>query len=125
MIFDTDVLIWYQRGNAHAIAALDASDQRFISIQTYMELLQGAKDKKQQQLTRDFISEFDLLILPLSEQIGYRAAIYVENFGLSHGVRAADAIIAATAVDNNYLLMSGNHKHFSCIPSLKLTIFEP
>lgn len=123
MIFDTDVLIWYQRGNEKAIRVLDEADSHFISLQTYMELLQGAAHKKQQQYLRDFITEFGFIILPLTEQIGYRAAIYIEEFALSDGLRAGDAIIAATAVENNMDLMSGNRKHFHFIPSLKLNVF--
>jgi len=125
MIFDTDVLIWYQRGNEKAIKVLDMADSRMIAIQTYMELLQGAKDKKQQQYIRDFMTEFGVTVLSLSEQIGYRAAIYIEEFSLSHGLRTGDAIIAATAVENNIELMSGNRKHYSFIPGLKLKVFQP
>jgi len=47
MIFDTDILIWIQRGNEKAAAMVDADTDRFISIITYMELLQKAKNNQQ------------------------------------------------------------------------------
>ena len=46
MIFDTDIFIWVQRGNAKAAALIDGTNNRFLSVQTYMELLQCAKDKQ-------------------------------------------------------------------------------
>ncbi len=47
MLFDTDILIWVQRGNRKSADLIENADLRFISIQTYMELLQTAKDRKQ------------------------------------------------------------------------------
>ena len=46
MLFDTDVLIWYLRGNEKAALAIEKADARELSIISYMELLQGARNKK-------------------------------------------------------------------------------
>ena len=47
MIVDTDVLIWVTRGNHKAAEFLDGLDEIFISAVTYIELLQGAHNKKE------------------------------------------------------------------------------
>lgn len=125
MIFDTDIIIWIQRGNNKAAKLVDITDERMISVQTYMELLQCANSKKQHKITRDFLHDFNFQILPLSENIGHRAAIYVEEYAMSDGLRAADAIIAATATENNLILSSSNAKHFKIIKDLQLKIFKP
>jgi len=125
MLFDTDILIWIQRGNEKAAELIDRDINRFISVFTYMELLQGAADNAQSRLVRDFLSEYGFQLLPLSENIGHRASIYVEEFALSSGLWAADALIAATAAENNLTLVSGNSKHFKSIKDLKLKIFRP
>lgn len=125
MIFDTDIFIWVQRGNTKAAALVDGTKDRFLSVQTYMELLQCAKDKQQLRLVKRFISDFRFSVLPLTENIGHRALVYVEEYGLSSGMRAGDAIIAATASENNMPLATGNAKHFKVVKELELKVFRP
>ena len=125
MLFDTDVLIWIQRGNPRAAALVEREDERCISVLTYMELLQGAREKRQHEYTLDFLREFNFRILPLSENIGHRAAIYIEEYSFSQGLRAGDAIIAATATENGITLCTTNVKHYRPIKELKLRIFKP
>jgi len=98
---------------------------RFLSVQTYMELLLFAKDKQQQRLVKRFISDFRFTVLPLTENIGHRALVYVEEYGVSSGMRAGDAIIAATATENGMPLSAGNAKHFKSVKELELKVFKP
>jgi predicted nucleic acid-binding protein len=126
MIFDTDIFIWVQRGNEKAARLMEKStSDRYLSIQTYMELLQGAKNKAQHKYVKDFITSFGFIVLPLSENIGHRASIYIEEYTLSSGMRSGDALIAATAVENNMPLVSSNAKHFRVIKDIKLKTFKP
>lgn len=119
MLFDTDVLIWIQKGNERAAKLLEDDVAAKISMFTYMELLQCAINKKQHKITREFLKDMDIEILQLSSFIGQRAAVYVEEYGLSHSMRAGDAVIAATAVEHNLILCSGNKKHFMQIKELE------
>lgn len=125
MLFDTDIFIWVQRGNTKAAAKINVAQERYVSIQTYMELLQGATNKKQHQYTKSFLIDLEFTVLPLTENIGHRAAVYIEEYSLSSGLRAGDAIIAATAVENNIPLMTSNIKHFKPINELLLKGFQP
>jgi len=125
MIFDTDIFIWVQRGNAKAAALIDSAKDRYLSVQTYMELLRYATDKQQQRLVKRFISNFNFSVLPLTENIGHRALVYVEEYGLSSGLRAGDALIAATASENGMPLTTSDAKHFKVVKELELTIFRP
>ena len=125
MLFDTDIFIWVQRGNLKAARLVDETEERFLSIYSYMELLQAAKNIQHHQYTIDFLSSFGFVVLPLTEKIGHRALVYLEEYTLSHGLQAGDAIIAATAVENNLTLISSNARHFQAIQELKLKIFKP
>ena len=125
MLFDTDILIWVQRGNLKAARLIDTSRERFLSVYSYMELLQTPKNSQQHHYLKNFLSTFGFLILPLTEAIGHRALVYIEEYTLAHGLRAGDAIIAATAVESDLTLISSNAKHFKPIRELKLKVFSP
>jgi predicted nucleic acid-binding protein len=49
--------------------------------------------------------------------------IFIEEYGLASGLRAGDALIAATATENSVTLTSGNGKHFKPIHGLRLRVF--
>ena len=125
MIFDTDIFIWVQRGNKKAAKTMEKSEERFLSVQSYMELFQNAKNKQQHKYVKDFLTTFNFIVLPFTENIGHRASIYIEEYSLSTGLRSGDAIIAATAVENNLTLVSSNAKHFRNIKELLLKQFKP
>jgi predicted nucleic acid-binding protein len=125
MIFDTDVLIWVLRGNARAANAMDQCGQRAISVVTYMELLRGARDKREIKAIKTLLADLQLHVLPLTENIGHRASIYMEEYALSGGMDIADAFVAATVIENKGLLLSGNAKHYRQINEMNLSVFRP
>ena len=125
MLFDTDILIWIQRGNVKAAHLVDRTEERLISVQTFMELLQTARDKSQHAIIKRYLKDLSFSALPLTENIGHRALVYVEEYGLSSGMRAGDAIVAATATENGLTLATGNPRHFRPVKGLALRIFRP
>jgi len=125
MQFDTDVLIWFLRGNKKASTVLESAPQRHLSIITYMELLQGARDKQETRVIKAFLSDAAFLTLPLTENIGHRASIYMEEYALKVDMCIADALIAATAVENGLTLCSANRKHYKPVNELELKTFRP
>lgn len=125
MLFDTDVLIWYLRGNAKAAKMIQESPQRAISAVVYMKLLQGARDKREIKTIRTFLKEAGFETLPLTENIGHRASVYMEEYCLKAGLCMADALLAATAVENQRTLCTANKKHYKSITEIELKIFRP
>lgn len=125
MLFDTDVLIWCFRGVAKAAKAIEDDPAPTISVVTYMELVQGVRDKKELKSMTSFLADMGIPVLPLTENIGHRASIYLEEHALKDGMAMADALIAATAVERSLSLCTGNAKHFKVIGELELDVFRP
>ena len=119
MLLDTDVLINVQKGVESAAELINTAERRYISLYTYMELMQCAENKLQHKKVKNFLKALSFTTLPITENIAHRAAIYVEEYTLSHSLRAGDAIVAATAVENDLVLCSGNKKHFSAVKELQ------
>jgi len=125
MLFDTDVLIWAFKGNITAASILDATGSKSVSSVTYMELLQGARDKRELKAVKSYLHDLGFEILPISENISHRASIYMEEFVLQSGIGMADALIAATCAENAEVLCTANHKHYKVIPDIQIKRFKP
>jgi hypothetical protein len=125
VLFDTDVVIWVLRGQLKAAKTVDATVDREISIVTYMELVQGARNRQELRQIKGFLAEAGFRVLPLSDAIGHRASIYVEEYGLGTALCVADALIAATAVEHNRPLCTGNSRHYAVIKDLETQAFRP
>ena len=125
MLFDTDVLICCFRGVAKAAMAIEHDPSPTISVITYMELVQGARDQKEMKAISSFLADMNIPVLPLTENIGHRASIYLEEHALKDGMAMADALIAATATERSLSLCTGNAKHFKVINDLGLSVFRP
>jgi len=125
VLIDSDVLIWLTRGNTAAINAVNAESDWYISAVSYMELVQGCRNKAElKSVQKAFKSGADD-VLPIAQGISELACTLVEKYSLSHSVHLAYALIAATAMQHDLPLLTGNGKHFSAIEGLKLRVFKP
>jgi predicted nucleic acid-binding protein len=125
MLFDTDLLIWVLRGDPKAASIVDECDDRSISVITLMELIQGSRDARDARLIKEFLFDFGFRTIPLTENIGHRAVVYMEQYARPSGLRVADALIAATAVESGHSLLTGDSRHFRPIAGLDLIAFKP
>ncbi len=125
MILDTDVLIWFLRGNEKATKAVAEAIPFSVSIVTYMELVQGMLNKKELSSMKKAFKTMGVNIIPISESISLRAAEYVEKYSLSTSMELADALIASTCIESKETLLTANNKHYKVVKEMKMKVFRP
>ena len=125
MIIDTDVLIWYLRGNINAKKIVFANIPFKISVINYLELIQGMQDKSELRTLQKQLNKWSTEIIQINDHISTYAMFLVENYYLSHSMEMADAIIAATALVTNETILTANHKHYGYVPNILVKKFKP
>jgi predicted nucleic acid-binding protein len=90
-----------------------------------MELVVGARDKRDLEMIDGFLSS--LPAIPLSESIGIEAYRLLKKYAKSHGLHVFDSLAAATAVEKALTLITLNRKHYQMIDGLRLEVpnYEP
>jgi len=104
-LFDTNILIDHLNGVAEALVEMDRYADGAISVVTWMEVMVGASSENE-AATRSFLNSFT--VVPLDDVIAERAV----GLRKAHRVRLPDAIVWATAVEQNRLLVTRNTRDF-------------
>jgi predicted nucleic acid-binding protein len=123
MLVDTDVLIWHLRGYPQATRRLDELSHLTLSAVSYLELLQGMRNKAELVAVQKMLQRRQATVLPISETITQRAISLMESLTLSHGLQMGDALIAATALEHQLPVLTGNIKHFAAVEHLLIEGF--
>ena len=118
ILLDTDVLVDFFRGHGKAVAFVNAHSNRIIlSSIIVAELYAGVKGDAEQAALENFV--FLFRIIPVSAEIAKAGGLYRRDYGKSHGVGLADAILAATAEAENAELKTLNTKHYPMLKGLR------
>jgi predicted nucleic acid-binding protein len=125
MLVDTDVLIWHLRGYPQATRRLDELGALTLSAISWLEVLQGMRNKAELVAVKKMLAHRAATLLPVSEAITQRAIELMEAITLSHGLQMGDALIAATALDHGLPVLTANVKHFGAVQGLKVEAFNP
>ncbi len=120
-LVDSDVLIDISRGKQAARDYVDALTDRWVISQvTALELIVGARDKRDLAAVDAFLSA--IVIVPLREPIGNRAYEILKLYAKTDGLHVFDSLVAATAMVEGLTLVTKNQKHFRMIAGLQLEI---
>ena len=120
LLVDTDVLIDFLRGDTQAVSFVNANSSRIIlSSIVVAELYAGVKGEPELTVLENFVSLFP--VIPVSSDIAKAGGLYKRDYGKSHGVGLADAIIAATCQAENAELKTLNVKHYPMLKDIKPT----
>jgi len=120
-LIDTDVMIDVSRRNAAAGTYVDSLDDVTISIITAHELIVGARNQRDADGIDSLIRTYPVHA-DLDARITGRAYQLLKRHAKSDGLRTFDALIAATAIENGFTLVSKNRKHFQMIGELELEV---
>ena len=118
ILVDTDVLVDFLRGHEKAVAFISEFSSRIIlSAIVVAELYAGVKGNAELTVLENFISLFR--VVPLTAEIAKIGGLYKRDFGKSHGVGLADAILAATADAEKAELKTLNVKHYPMLSGME------
>ena len=118
ILLDTDVLVDFFRGQRQAVAFIEAhADRIILSSIVVAELYAGVKGEAEQTALESFVSLFR--VVPVDAEIAKAGGLYKRDYGKSHGVGLADAILAATAQAEHAELKTLNTRHYPMLKGLK------
>ena len=113
MLIDTCLLIEHFRGNAAVSAFLSQhAGSMHVSSITDMELAQGVRNKQELQTYYKLLKVLKIELIEINEPISILAREWVRQYGLSHNLHLADALIAATAKHHQLTLYTDNIRDF-------------
>ena len=86
VLIDSDVLIWFMRGNDAAVATVNSGVGWYISSVSYAELVQGCRNKTDLKALQKAFQSSASDVLPITQSISDAACRLVEKYSLSHSV---------------------------------------
>ena len=117
ILLDTDVLVDFFRGHVKAAAFISSClDRIILSSIVVAELFAGTKGSAERVALEEFVSLFR--VVPVDFEIAKAGGLYKSEYGKSHGVGLADAILAATADAENADLKTLNTRHYPMLEGL-------
>jgi predicted nucleic acid-binding protein len=114
ILIDSDIVIEVLRARDQAIlmqwsALADSSSPILVSPITVAEIGAGAFVSEMQAISRFFAP---LTCVVIDQKIGQLAGEYLRHYSKSHNLKIADALIAASAAQNQAALWTRNRKHY-------------
>lgn len=121
MLLDTSVFIDLIRKYPPATKAFSETlSGQSASIVTKLELIAGLKSKKEIASIENLFRDFQIILLPITDDVSVTSENIFIKYYHSHGVGILDSFIAATALVYDEELITRNTKHLDFIPNLKL-----
>ena len=118
ILVDTDVLVDYLRGDDRAAAFVKKCAERMVlSSVVVAELYAGVKGEDELAALDEFVALFR--VVTVTVEIARAGGLLKRDFGKSHGVGMADAILAATAQAEGADLATLNVRHYPMFKGLK------
>lgn len=113
---DTNVFSKIFKGDSKIKSFVESLDA-VIDTTVYIECLQGSKSNQEKRFIKSYLSNFPILLI--TPKISERAIILIDGYSNSFGLFLPDALIAATALENDLMVVTYNIDDFKFIDGLK------
>ena len=113
---DTNVLSRVFKGNRDVTKFVESLECA-VCATVYIECLQGSKSNQEKRIIEKYLMRFPLL--PITSESSVRAIDLIRAYSNSYGLLLGDALIAATALENDLTILTYNVGDFQFIQNLK------
>jgi predicted nucleic acid-binding protein len=113
---DTNIFSKIFKGDL-AVAEFVGNLESAIDTTIYIECLQGSKSNQEKRMIKKVLDNFPLI--PFTPAISLIAIELIDDYSNSHGLLLGDALIAASALENNLTVLTYNIGDFKFIQDLK------
>jgi predicted nucleic acid-binding protein len=114
-LIDTNVFSRIFKGNLQVTQFVESLES-VIDATIYIECLQGSKSNQEKRVVEKYLRKFSLL--PITPESSVIAIELIRNYSNSHGLLLPDALIAATALENDLTVLTYNIGDFQFIQDL-------
>jgi predicted nucleic acid-binding protein len=108
-LIDTNVLSRIFTGDRNVKQFVEGLDAAVCTV-VYIECLQGSKSDREKQIVESYLARFDFY--QLTSSISSRTIDLIRSYSNTHGLLLADALIAATCLARDIVLVTYNVRDF-------------
>ena len=118
LLLDSDVMVDFLRGQPEAVSLVKShADHILLPAIVVAELYAAVREGKEREILDNLFTVF--CVLPITAELARMGGICKRDWGKSHGISLAEAIIAVTAEQAGAELKTLNVKHYPMYPDLK------
>lgn len=115
-LLDTNILSKVFKDDLQVIEFVESLEAT-IDATIYIECLQGSKSNHEKRVIEKYLMRFPLL--PITPATSSKAIDLIRAYSNTYGLMIADALIAATALENDLTIVTYNVDDFKFIQGLK------
>lgn len=115
-LIDTNVFSKIFKGDS-AVANFVGNLESAIDVTIFIECLQGSKSNQEKRQIKKALDNFP--VFPITPEVSMLAVELIDSYSNSHGLLLPDALIAASALENDLTVLTYNISDFKFIKDLK------
>jgi predicted nucleic acid-binding protein len=115
-LLDTNVLSKVFKNDLPVIQFVESLEAA-VDATIYIECLQGSKSNYEKRIVEKYLARFPLL--PITPATSSSAIDLIRAYSNTYGLMIADALIAATALENDLTIVTYNVDDFKFVQGLK------